>query len=75
MPEGEEELVHVQLWKKEFDRDTGEPLFKPFDQKYSKNEWKAFLAYPNGFTVKQVYHLPKGAQEIKKAVEEAKGKA
>lgn len=61
MPKGEEAFVHAVVWKKEFDRNTGEPKFKPFKQKYSPQEWIYFLRYPHGFVVNELLHLPEGS--------------
>lgn len=67
VPKGEEHLVHARLIKKEFNKDTGEPLFAPFNQKYTIGEYENFLKYPHGFSVEEVLHDPRPAAKAKKS--------
>lgn len=71
VPEAEKHLYHVELIRKEFDKDTGKPLFAPFVQKYTPGEYANFLKYPHGYTVKAVVHDPTATEEVKP---ESKGK-
>lgn len=72
---GAADRVHVQLWRKEFDRSTGEPLFEPWIQIFEPRvEWKQFLANRHGLTVKKILHLPEGAITVEKFDKDAAAK-
>lgn len=59
----EEDHVHAEIWIKKFDENTGDPLFKPYVQKFNESEWYNFLKHPNGYSIKKILHLPDGIMD------------
>ena len=64
-PKGEENFVHLEVLKKEFDRATGKLKFEPYKQILSVKEYESFLRFPNGLCITNILHLPKDAKEPK----------
>ena len=61
---GEENHVHLEIIKAEFNPKTGKQKFKPFMQTFTPKEYKSFLEYPNGMGVIKIHHLPEGVKDI-----------
>lgn len=58
VPEKEKHLWHLELGRREFDQKTGKPLFKPFIQKYTQDEYRMIQDHPGGYTILSVLHDP-----------------
>ncbi len=70
LKKGEENHVHLEIIKAEFDPKTGKQKFSPFTQVFNKEEFKAFLQFPNGMGLIKVLHLPEGCKTIAEMREE-----
>jgi hypothetical protein len=72
VPDNEKDVYHVQVTRNEFDPATGKPLFQPFVQKYTPDEFKIFKQFPHGYAIEEVLHdptvieIPPPAQQGKK---------
>lgn len=51
-------LFHVKISREEYDPATGKPLFIPFVQTFTPDEYRLFLKHPHGYSVKEVLHDP-----------------
>lgn len=67
---GEETYVHVKVVRREFDSKSGKPLFKPYVHICTPRDFEIFLNSPNGLSIEEVLHLPKGYElpKLKKTV-------
>lgn len=52
------DCYHVRLQRKEFDPQTGKEKFPPFEQWFTRDEFKRLQDNPNGHTILEVIYDP-----------------
>lgn len=72
VPKGEENHIHVRLRVKQYDPNTGQPMHKPFIQKFEGRGWEGFLRHRNGLEILEVLHAPKDAKTVADSDKEQK---
>lgn len=75
VPPGEEDFIHAQIIREEYDPKTGKPLFQPNIQKWNPQEWQGFLRHPHGYVVQELLHVPKGTPRTLEALKAQEEKA
>lgn len=76
VPKGEEDYVHIEIHKKEFDPLTGQAVHKPFIHKTTQVGYLQFLKTNKEYSIEKVLHLPDGVKTPEQfyAVEEKRAK-